>query len=660
MKHLFTAIFSIFSLTLVAQYHVNGSASQEDCNCYTLTPAQNSQAGSVWNIHKIDLTESFDFHFTVYLGNNSSGADGIAFVLQPISTSVGVLGGGLGFQGVTPSVGISLDTYQNGTDNDPFYDHIAIQLNGDLNHSSANNIAGPEYIIPNVANVADGQFHDMQVVWDANTQTLSTFIDGLLRVSATTDLVNNVFLGDPEVFWGFTGSTGGLNNHQRFCTQNNAEFSYEILSEQSLCGTGEIQFNDLSSSSSGVESWEWDFGDGTTSADQNPSHTYTEPGNYTATLQVVGADNCTSEAYEIPIVIHEIPTFDFTPTNLCEGDNTLFTFENLSENAPIASWSWDFGDESEGSTEQNPEHQFPSSGEYSVTVTAESAHGCSNTFTKTVEINKLPTVAFEADEPIGCAPHCVKFTDNSTTEDGEINAWNWDFGTASQQTSSQQNPKFCYPPIASGEQVFPITLTVTTDKGCSQTVTYEDFVHIFAPVTASFSANPIETFVPETEITFENNSTNGTEHTWSFGDGTSPTVNNNTGFTYNYPDEIGGIYEVVLVVTNGACTDTTKAMITIISPDPEYEIPNTFTPNGDNQNDAFKLVSYTNVEKLEVVVLNRWGNVVFESNDVDFEWNGKVKTSGPECSEGVYFYKITFTGLNKNETIETGYVHLTR
>lgn len=660
MKYLILTLISFFSLTLLAQYHVNGSATQEDCNCYTLTPALNSQAGSVWNIHKIDLTESFDFHFTVYLGNNPGGADGIAFVLQPISTSVGVVGGGLGFQGVTPSVGVTLDTYENDTDNDPFYDHIAIQLNGDLNHASANNIAGPEYIIPNVANFADGQFHDMQVVWDANTQTLSTFIDGLLRVSATLDLVNDVFSGDPEVFWGFTGSTGGLNNNQRFCTQNYAEFTYEILSEQSLCGTGEVQFNDVSTSSSGIEAWLWDFGDETTSTEQNPTHIYTEPGNYTATLQVVGSDNCTSEAYEIPIVINEIPTFSFSATNLCEGDNTLFTFENLSEDATIASWSWDFGDGTQAGTEQNPEHQFAAHGEYTITVTAESEQGCSNSFTKTIEINRMPVVEFEADKPIGCAPHCVKFTDNSTSEDGQINSWLWNFGTVNQETSSQQNPKFCYPPISTGEQTFPITLTVTTDKGCENTVTYEDFIHVFAPVTASFTADPTESYVPDTEITFENNSNNQAESIWSFGDGTSPTNNNNESFTYNYPDDVGGIYEVVLVVTNGACADTAKTLITIVAPDPEYEIPNVFTPNNDGQNDVFKLLNVINVIKIDVVILNRWGNVVYESNEVNFEWNGKVKNVGEECSEGVYFYKISFTGLNNIETVESGYITITR
>src|SRR5882724_9120609 len=104
-------------------YIINGSAHQENCNCYTLTDDQLTQSGSVWNKYKIDLTQSFDFNFSVYLGcKNDSGADGIAFVLQPISTSIGTTGQGLGFQGVNPSIGIPIDTWRNPDFSDPPYD----------------------------------------------------------------------------------------------------------------------------------------------------------------------------------------------------------------------------------------------------------------------------------------------------------------------------------------------------------------------------------------------------------------------------------------------------------------------------------------------------------------------------------------------------------
>ncbi len=112
-----------------AQYTVNGDAFSTSCRCYTLTTSTpNSQSGSVWNNNRIDLRQSFDFYFLVNLGCADDGADGIAFVLQPINTSAGSSGGGMGFSGIQPALGITMDTYNNGAiDNDPVFDHLAVQ-----------------------------------------------------------------------------------------------------------------------------------------------------------------------------------------------------------------------------------------------------------------------------------------------------------------------------------------------------------------------------------------------------------------------------------------------------------------------------------------------------------------------------------------------------
>src|SRR4026209_985987 len=98
-------LIQLSSFLAIAQvdhpYHVNGNAFQETCNCYTLTPDQLFKAGSMWNINKISLHEPFDFKFNIFLGcTDGDGADGIAFVLQPISTSIGAAGGGMGYDGV--------------------------------------------------------------------------------------------------------------------------------------------------------------------------------------------------------------------------------------------------------------------------------------------------------------------------------------------------------------------------------------------------------------------------------------------------------------------------------------------------------------------------------------------------------------------------------
>ncbi|HZH36719.1 MAG TPA: L-type lectin-domain containing protein, partial [Flavisolibacter sp.] len=174
------------------QYILNGSAQKNTCNCYTLTDERLMQSGSVWNSNKISLANSFDFWFTVFLGcRDSTGADGIVFILQPISTSVGTSGEGMGFEGVVPSIGIALDTWRNPNLNDPAEDHISIQANGNNNHNF--DLAGPVPASATSSNIEDCQWHRLRIAWDAPTKTLKAFFDGVLRVEKQVDLVSTIF-----------------------------------------------------------------------------------------------------------------------------------------------------------------------------------------------------------------------------------------------------------------------------------------------------------------------------------------------------------------------------------------------------------------------------------------------------------------------------------
>ena len=312
---LFIGLLALCPFVGLAQYQVNGNAVQDQCNCYTLTAAQNSQAGSVWNINKIDLTNSFDYNFEVYLGCNESGADGIAFALQPVGTSVGNLGGGMGLEGVAPSVGIYIDTYRNqDPDQDPVADHIAIQANGDVTHDANANDLTPAVALPQME---DCSWHDFHVTWDATSNTLEGFVDDVLYVSYTGDIVSSVFGGDPMVYWGFTGSTGGLNNEQKFCTKLQAQFS---LPNTYVCPNTDIQFLDVSETFTGVTSWQWNFGDGNSSTDANPTHAFSSEGTYTVTLTVEDATGC-SDTYSFDVVVANIDlSVSATPDEVCVGN----------------------------------------------------------------------------------------------------------------------------------------------------------------------------------------------------------------------------------------------------------------------------------------------------------------------------------------------------
>ncbi len=216
-KFILIIILSVYvNVFIKGQFQLNGDASLINCKCYQLTPDMGNKAGSVWNINLIDLNQSFDKSFTVNLGCNSSqwgGADGMVFALQALNTSIGSSGGGMGLGGVSPSMGVYIDTYQNTSHGDMFNDHISINLDGDVLHSSTNNIAGP-YDLGEVENCVP---EPLRITWDPKATLMNVYYNNFLVLSYTGDIINNVFNGNPMVYWGFTASTGGASNFHQFC-----------------------------------------------------------------------------------------------------------------------------------------------------------------------------------------------------------------------------------------------------------------------------------------------------------------------------------------------------------------------------------------------------------------------------------------------------------
>jgi hypothetical protein len=264
---LYLPVFTVFyTLSLSAQqenpYILNGSAVRENCNCYQLTPAEMFKAGSVWNKNLIDLNNSFNYIFNVYLGcKDNDGADGIVFVLQPLGTSIGTAGQGLGFQNVSPSIGIPIDTWQNYDYGDPPFDHVGIYKNGSLLNGGPNVLAQPVQALADNPNIEDCKWHTFRIIWNATTKIISAEIDDVPRVQAQIDLVRDIFNNNGEVYWGFTSATGGQTNIQKFCTSLNPDLATPI--GQNFCAPAEVSLVDHSTSFGTILNWWWDLGDGT-------------------------------------------------------------------------------------------------------------------------------------------------------------------------------------------------------------------------------------------------------------------------------------------------------------------------------------------------------------------------------------------------------------
>lgn len=140
---------------------------------------------------------------------------------------------------------------------------------------------------------------------------------------------------------------------------------------------------------------------------------------------------------------------------------------------------------------------------------------------------------------------------------------------------------------------------------------------------------------------------------------------NNLAYTHdlNTSQSVAGCYKIEVVAKNGKKTSSNL----VCSDDcPIYELPNTFTPNGDGQNDLFTpILPYRSVEKIEMKIYNRWGNLVFETDNPDINWNGTDYKNGKELPSAVYFYScyIYYKAANKIEKLKeplSGYIHLFR
>ena len=191
---------------------ISENATKLSDECFQLTEDRLWAGGTIYYPNKIDLNSNFDMELDVFLGcKDADGADGIVFIFSP-KMAMGREGVGIGYGGVSPSIGIELDTWQNDEIGDPYYDHIAILQDGDVNHR--NGLTKP---IRLGKNIEDCKNHHLRITWNAPDKRLAVELDGEHIVALEKDIVQEVFRGESEVFWGVTSATGGSSNEHKVC-----------------------------------------------------------------------------------------------------------------------------------------------------------------------------------------------------------------------------------------------------------------------------------------------------------------------------------------------------------------------------------------------------------------------------------------------------------
>lgn len=604
MSKLIFACFLFLSPSAFCQYILNGSAQKISCNCYTLTKENNFESGSVWNSNKINLTSSFDFWFNVFLGcKNADGADGIVFILQPISTSVGAAGGGMGFEGVKPSIGIALDTWQNFEYNDPDYDHISIQANGILNHSS--DLAGPVTIAPFNGDVEDCKWHVLRIVWDAAAKNLQAYFDGALRVEKQIDLVSTIFNNDPAVYWGFTGATGGSVNLQQFCTALNPIFSVNG-SGSGGCVDKPVIFKDSSESFAPIVSYNWLFGDGTTSTDRNPPpHTYPAPGRYPVNLKITGKDGCEKDS-TTTVTIGSIPTANLSADDACFHSEPDIHFSN---NNVGVTYQW-LLDGTSFSTEQQPQFGGIEVGNHRLEIVVTSVYDCGPPANAGAGFTIKPLPKIEAETENGCVEKTLRFNGLQTDNETTIAQWRWDFGDGS--STSGQNTLHQYNAAAQ----YPVKLWALATNGCSS-----DTVLSAVNVNAATVFAGRDTAIIK-DLPFALHGSGNGSFLWSPAAGLSDPTIADPVVTLSRDQSF-----VLTVTTAEGCTANDTIRVKVFK-GPAIYVPTAFTPNGDGKNETLRPV-YVGIKELkQFAVFNRWGQMVFTTANMQKAWEPRDVESG--------------------------------
>jgi len=235
-----------------------------------------------------------------------------------------------------------------------------------------------------------------------------------------------------------------------------------------------IHFTDNSIGAEDIIAWQWDFGDGSTSTDQNPTHQYSSNGQYNISLTVTDTTNKKSvKTRSNYITVANDPGANFIANFTAQHVNTNIQFTDKStSNGTITHWYWEFGDGTD-SNHQNPLHAYSSSGLYTVSLTVGDEFG-SDTMTRTnyIAIDMPPTAEFVSNIQSAYIHDNIQFTDQSTSY-GTITSWQWDFGDGT--TSIAQNPVHSY--SATGN--YTVSLTVTDEFG-NDTETKTNYIVISA------------------------------------------------------------------------------------------------------------------------------------------------------------------------------------
>jgi gliding motility-associated-like protein len=344
-------------------------------------------------------------------------------------------------------------------------------------------------------------------------------------------------------------------------------------------------------------------------------------------VSVTDANACPVGPMDIQVVVRPPLTVSSTNIAVCDGLTGTIAATPAGGNGGPYTYSWSNGPTTQSQTVTGNAATSPAS--YIVTV----SDGCSQDAVDTSIVTVNPGSIGSLSAPVvsGCAPLTVTFT--GISDNGVSYAW--DFGDSGTGTNTPVTH------VYTSTGVYDVTMTITTAAGCVTTVVNPGYITVNPNPDAAFTANPNPASSISPLVNFYDGSTaNIVSWNWNFGDVAS-TSNTSTVQNPSHVFSGVGFYPVGLLVTNQfGCIDSTYIMLEV-QDDFVFYAPNAFTPDGDGINDTFYPLGVGwDLDSYELMIFDRWGQMIFFSDDKQKGWDGKANHGSEMAQIDVYVWKV--------------------
>lgn len=329
---------------------------------------------------------------------------------------------------------------------------------------------------------------------------------------------------------------------------------------------------------------------------------------------------------------------------VCSGEKVILTTQITGGTPPYTIY------DRQGNIVYPPFYVYPMQTDTFI-YTMIDAQGVSASTSYIVYTFQNPEIEFQADIQQGCMPLKVEF---SEINDHENAKYVWNFGDKDQNNLSySENPSHVYKDAG----LFSVKLSLTSEQGCTSVLKIDDYISVFPIPEAKFEVSSEIVSVAKPLVDFFNYSKGADEYVWAFGDEDTSYLANPT---HNFPVYPTGEYTVFLICnTLKGCSDTAKRKIRIEN-EHSFYAPNAFTPNNDAVNDNFKVFS-NGIDKrnFKLYIIDRWGNYIFETNDINNAWNGRMK-NGDYVKSGLYNWYVKYLDESGGSHEKSGVVKVIR